>query len=141
MQEAEWYEPEIPGLSFEDITFHPENPATEEPHHRLLDGWLEVTIKCDGTNPFYPAERYWGYTFFTVTDGPPLRFKGVPGMRYYTLSPRERLVDGFIEETWYQVPNKGTMFGLWLNYGIRTIDGEVKRRGSLLYPTQQAAIA
>lgn len=142
MQEAEWTTPGIPGLTYDNITFHPENPVKGDRHSRVHDGWLEITIKCDGSNPFYPEERFWGYTFIRVSEGPPINFNGVPNMRYCTITPEEELLGGHIEETWYRVPNKGTIFGLWLNFGVRPLGDQdwMQRKGSLLYPLPQSTM-
>lgn len=140
MREAVWPEPETSGVTFVDTTFHAGNPTKDGTHTRVLDGWLELTIKCDGSNDFYPTERFWGYTFIRVVEGPLLHFHGVPNMRYVLVAPDEDVIGGHIEETWYEVPGQGTVCGLWLNYGIRSSDGLVRRKASLLYPIQRAAV-
>lgn len=137
MKDAHWRTPEIPGIAIQKCHFHSDNPSKDQPHPRLLDGWLEVLIENTGNNPFYPQPRRYAFVFIRHTDdGPPLSVKGPENVRYVLLRADEEIVTGNIKEESLDVPVHGTIFGLWLDLTLRTKSGTRELR-TLITQMQQ----
>lgn len=140
MKDSDWHPPDVPSITFEKVAFHPDNPA-KEPHPRIKDGWLEVIIKNDGKNPFYPSEDVYAFTFIRTTARSRLGFNGTNGVKYIVIEEDEELLEGFIEEAPQEVPQHGTIFGLWFHFVIRTPLGKERHVRSLIRAMQKMAPA